>query len=322
MLCPCPQSLLEGKATASLGTPRPQLGPQLAEPLLPPPGLDFWEGQLKGLAEFGIGCPAGAESAERGLLAGIPAGLGRWVALEPQVPEVLEEPLVGLQAVQEPVPVLREGHRQPISLPGPVEALPPSHSTGLVRLRQVQDERLVVKDHVGAARADPVHVVDPVPWKAGRGYWLSSGRAPCSRQHGREGGSRGQQHLTWVEFDVGGNTGGQEGNAHRPGNGLLIVKDLKPVQVSVAKELPGYRALKPAGRDRAEQGLPSFAPAGQLKRAEQESGLVLGALKIWGGEEGEEKRHPREPEHHSLASLRESRNHKAGKEAAKSQHGP
>lgn len=107
-----------------------------------------------------------------------------------------------------------------------------------------------------------------------------------------EGGSRGRQHLTWVEFDVGGNTGSQEGNAHRPGNGLLIVKDLKPVQVGVAKELAGYRALKPAGRDRPEQGLPSFAPAGQLKRAKQKSGLVLGALKIGRGAGGAREEAP------------------------------
>lgn len=129
-----------------------------------------------------------------------------------------------------------------------------------------------------------------------------------------EGGSRGGQHLTWVELDVGGNAGSQEGNAHRPGNGLLVVKDLKTVQVGVAKELPGYRALKPAGRDRPEQGLPSFAPAGQLKRAEQESGLVSGALKAGAGGGGE-KRHPQEPKRHSSAS-------ETGKEAAKSQHRP
>ena len=51
--------------------------------------------------------------------------------------------------------------------------------------------------------------------------------------------------LTWVEVDVGGDAGGDEGHAHRAAHGGLVVKHLELVQVRVTEELPRDGALVP-----------------------------------------------------------------------------
>ena len=61
--------------------------------------------------------------------------------------------------------------------------------------------------------------------------------------------------LTWVEVDVGGDAGGDEGHTHRAGHGGLVVKHLELIQVRVTEELPRDGTLVPGGTPRQRQTL-------------------------------------------------------------------
>lgn len=85
------------------------------------------------------------------------------------VPELLEDLLVLDEGLNQSVVVGREEAGQTVGLAGPVQQVPlgilhwDSHrSRFLIGLCEVEDVRLVVQHHPGAACVVPVHIVDTI----------------------------------------------------------------------------------------------------------------------------------------------------------------
>jgi len=119
---------------------------------------------------------AAAQEAEQRRLARVLARR-RHVALVPQVPEPLEDPVVGQEDAQQPVPVRREEAGHAVGLRGPVQPGPlgagvrrrdAAIAVGearAVHLGEVEDVGLVVHDQPRAALVIAVHKVDPIAWR-------------------------------------------------------------------------------------------------------------------------------------------------------------
>ena len=114
---------------------------------------------------------AAAQETQEARLAGLLAGR-RHVALVPEVPEPLEDPVVTLEGPEEAVPVGGEQAGHPVGLRGPVQQGPlgvevwgqGGGGRGVVGVGEVQDVGLVVQNHTGTAWVVAVHEVDTVAW--------------------------------------------------------------------------------------------------------------------------------------------------------------
>jgi len=147
------------------------------------------------VAQLQLVVAAAPQEAEQRGFARLPAGL-RHVSFVPEVPELLEGPVVLQEGLQHPVVVGGEQAGQTVGLGGAVQQGPlgvqhrgARRSRAVVGLREVEDVGFVVEHQPGTAVVIPVHVVDTETWRENTHKIFTFSCVPLRECRGRRSSS-------------------------------------------------------------------------------------------------------------------------------------